>query len=25
MKINEDIDGWVVIGSRPGLRELAFH
>jgi hypothetical protein len=24
MRINEDIDGWVVIGSRPGLRELAF-
>ncbi len=24
MRINEDIDGWVVIGSQPGLRELAF-
>ena len=24
MQINEDIDSWVVIGSRPGLRELAF-
>jgi hypothetical protein len=24
MSINEDIDGWVVIGSGPGLRELAF-
>jgi hypothetical protein len=24
MRINEDIDGWVVIGSAPGLRELAF-
>lgn len=24
MRVNEDIDGWVVIGSRPGLRELAF-
>ena len=24
MRINEDIDGWVVIGSGPGLRQLAF-
>ncbi len=24
MRINEDIDGWVVLGSAPGLRELAF-
>jgi catechol 2,3-dioxygenase-like lactoylglutathione lyase family enzyme len=24
MKINEDIDGWVVIGLEPGLRQLAF-
>jgi catechol 2,3-dioxygenase-like lactoylglutathione lyase family enzyme len=24
MKVNEDIDGWVVIGARPGLRQLAF-
>jgi catechol 2,3-dioxygenase-like lactoylglutathione lyase family enzyme len=24
MRINEDIDGWVVIGSAPGLRQLAF-
>ncbi len=24
MRVNEDIDGWVVIGSAPGLRELAF-
>jgi len=24
MRVNEDIDGWVVIGSEPGLRELAF-
>lgn len=24
MRINEDMDGWVVIGSRPGLRQLAF-
>jgi catechol 2,3-dioxygenase-like lactoylglutathione lyase family enzyme len=24
MRINEDIDGWVVIGTQPGLRELAF-
>ena len=24
MRLNEGIDGWVVIGSRPGLRELAF-
>ena len=24
MSINQDIGGWVVIGSRPGLRELAF-
>jgi catechol 2,3-dioxygenase-like lactoylglutathione lyase family enzyme len=24
MRINEDIDGWVVIGSAPGSRELAF-
>jgi Glyoxalase-like domain len=24
MRINEDIDGWVVIGSEPGLRQLAF-
>jgi hypothetical protein len=22
--INEDIDGWVVIGAAPGLRQLAF-
>jgi hypothetical protein len=22
--VNEDIDGWVVIGSEPGLRQLAF-
>jgi len=24
MRINEDIDGWVVIGSGPGLRQVAF-
>ena len=24
MRINEDMDGWVVIGSGPGLRQLAF-
>ena len=24
MRVNEDIDGWVVTGSQPGLRELAF-
>ena len=24
MRINEDIDGWVVIGSQPRVRELAF-
>jgi hypothetical protein len=24
MRVNEDIDSWVVIGSEPGLRELAF-
>jgi catechol 2,3-dioxygenase-like lactoylglutathione lyase family enzyme len=24
MRINEDIDGWVVIGLQPGLRQLAF-
>src|ERR1700691_3926993 len=24
MRVNEDIDGWVVIGSAPGLRQLAF-
>jgi Glyoxalase-like domain len=24
MRVNEDIDGWVVIGSEPGLRQLAF-
>jgi hypothetical protein len=24
MTVNEDGDGWVVIGTRPGLRELAF-
>ena len=24
MKVNEDIDGWVVIGAEPGLRRLAF-
>jgi Glyoxalase-like domain len=24
MRVNEDIDGWVVIGSQPGLRQLAF-
>ncbi len=24
MRINEDIDGWVFIGSEPGLRQLAF-
>ena len=23
-RVNEDIDGWVVIGSEPGLRQLAF-
>jgi len=24
MQANEDIDGWVVIGTEPGLRQLAF-
>jgi len=24
MRVNEDIDGWVVIGSESGLRQLAF-
>ena len=24
MRINEDIESWVVIGSAPGLRQLAF-
>ena len=24
MRVNEDVDGWVVIGSEPGLRQLAF-
>jgi catechol 2,3-dioxygenase-like lactoylglutathione lyase family enzyme len=24
MSINEDTDGWVVIGSEPGLRQVAF-
>jgi len=24
MRINEDIDGWVVIGLEPDLRQLAF-
>jgi catechol 2,3-dioxygenase-like lactoylglutathione lyase family enzyme len=24
MRVNEDIDGWVVIGYVPGLRQLAF-
>jgi catechol 2,3-dioxygenase-like lactoylglutathione lyase family enzyme len=24
MRVNEDIDGWVVIGSEPGVRQLAF-
>jgi catechol 2,3-dioxygenase-like lactoylglutathione lyase family enzyme len=24
MRVNENIDGWVVIGSGPGLRQLAF-
>jgi len=24
MRINEDTDGWVVIGLEPGLRQLAF-
>jgi catechol 2,3-dioxygenase-like lactoylglutathione lyase family enzyme len=24
MRVNGDIDGWVVIGSEPGLRKLAF-
>ncbi len=24
MRVNEDTDGWVVIGSEPGLRQLAF-
>lgn len=24
MRINEDLGNWVVIGSRPGLRQLAF-
>jgi Glyoxalase-like domain len=24
MRVNEDIDGWVVIGSGAGLRQLAF-
>jgi catechol 2,3-dioxygenase-like lactoylglutathione lyase family enzyme len=24
MRVNEDINGWVIIGSEPGLRQLAF-
>ncbi len=24
MRVSEDLDSWVVIGSRPGLRQLAF-
>jgi catechol 2,3-dioxygenase-like lactoylglutathione lyase family enzyme len=24
MRVNEDLDGWVVIGLEPGLRQLAF-
>jgi hypothetical protein len=24
MRVNEDIDGWLVIGSEPGPRQLAF-
>ena len=24
MRVNEDLDDWVVIGTRPGLRPLAF-
>jgi hypothetical protein len=24
MRVNENIGGWVVIGSEPGLRQLAF-
>jgi hypothetical protein len=24
MRVNEDLDRWVVIGSGPGLRQLAF-
>jgi catechol 2,3-dioxygenase-like lactoylglutathione lyase family enzyme len=24
MRVNEDLDGWVVIGPEPGLRQLAF-
>lgn len=24
MSISENVDGWVVIGARPGLRQLAF-
>ena len=24
MRVNENIDGWVVIGSEPGVRQLAF-
>jgi Glyoxalase-like domain len=24
MRVNEDTSGWVVIGSAPGLRQLAF-
>lgn len=24
MQVNEDIEGWVVISSTPGLRQLAF-
>jgi hypothetical protein len=24
MRVNEDINDWLVIGTRPGLRELAF-
>jgi hypothetical protein len=24
MTVNEDIDGWVVIGAEPGQRQLAF-
>ena len=24
MRVNEDIDGWMVIGTEPGVRQLAF-
>jgi hypothetical protein len=24
MRINEDIDGWMIIGAKPGLWQLAF-